>query len=110
MTSERGFELRRRGHHEAQPGVGVGELALQIEEIRARDVPGLERVAARDDLVGRGAARRQIFEPRRAIEDAQAALAQAASEFRGADELALNRHGRLPTHYCASLECGTSHE
>ena len=44
MTAERSRELRDIGHHEFQFGALVGELALQIEEIRPGNMPGLEGV------------------------------------------------------------------
>ena len=44
MTSERGLELRHLRHHEAKLGSGIGELALQIEKVRARNVAGFEGV------------------------------------------------------------------
>ena len=52
VTAERGLELRDRRHHEAQLGVWIGELALQIQKIRAGNMPGLERVPSGHGDIG----------------------------------------------------------
>ena len=44
--AKRPLELRNIRHHEAELGIGIGELALQIVKIRARNVSGLERVTS----------------------------------------------------------------
>ena len=53
MAAERGLELAMRRHHEAQLRLLIGEFALQIEKIRAGNMPGLEGVGpgtARTDV------------------------------------------------------------
>jgi hypothetical protein len=68
MPTERGLELRDRGHHEMQPGILIGELTLQIQKIRARNMPGFERVSSGHRDIGNGAAGRRRFQIRRTIE------------------------------------------
>ena len=52
MTAERGLELGGGRHHEMQLDIGLGEFALQIEKIRARNMPGLESVPSRHRDIG----------------------------------------------------------
>ena len=71
MAAERRLELRDIRHHEAKLGVGIGELALQIQKIRARNMPGLERVPSGHGEIGDVAAFGRGFEIGRTIEQPQ---------------------------------------
>ena len=64
----------------------VGEFALQIQKIRARNMPGLERVPSGYDDIGNVAAFRRRFQIGRAIEQPQFRIVEKAGEFRRADE------------------------
>ena len=86
MTAERSLKLRNIRHHEAKLGVGIGELALQVEKIRARNMPGFERVTSGHGEIGLAAAFGGGFEIGGAVEQAQVGLAQNISEFRRGDE------------------------
>ena len=82
VMAERRLELRDGGHHEMQRGVLIGELALQIEKIGARNMPGLECVTSWNRDVRVVAAFRGGFEIRRAIEQPQVGPIEQTSEFR----------------------------
>ena len=84
--------MRNIRHHEAKLGIGIGELALQIQKIRARNVPGLERVPSGDGEIGQAAAFGRGFEIGGAVEQAQIGLAQNISEFRRRDQPVTPRH------------------
>ena len=86
VAAERRRELRRRRHHEAEFCGGVGELALQIEKIRARDVRFFERMPARHRQVGVIAAGRRRFEIGRAVVDPKVRLAEDRRKLFGADQ------------------------
>ena len=57
MRAERGFELRGGRHHEMKLDIRLGEFALQIEKIRARNMPGLEGVLSGHGKIGKAALR-----------------------------------------------------
>ena len=86
MAAERSLELGHIRHHEAKLGVGIGELALQIQKIRARNMPGLERVPPGHGEIGLGAAFGRGFEIGGTIEQAQVGPVQNFCEFRRGDE------------------------
>ena len=86
MPAERGLELGEFWHHEVELGVPVGELALQIQKIRTRNMPGLERVLAGHGDIGDVAAFRLVFESGGAIEQPKLGLLEDAGEFRGGYE------------------------
>ena len=96
MPPEGAFKMRHIGHHEAQRSIRVGELALQIQKIRARNMPGLERVTPGHGKIRLVAALGGGFEIGGTIEQAQVCLTQHVGEFRGGDEFVTPRHGRLP--------------
>ena len=96
MTAERGLELRGRGHHEMKLGILIGELALQIEKIRARNMPGFERMSPGHGDIGNGAAFRLIFEIGGAIEQPEVGLIEDAGEFRSGDEPVARWHVSPP--------------
>ena len=79
VTAERRLEMRDIRHHEAKLGVGIGELALQIQKIRARNMPGLERVPSGHGEIGEAAAFGRGFEIGGAIEQAQVGLARISA-------------------------------
>jgi hypothetical protein len=92
VTAEGLLEIRNIRHHEAKLGIGIGELALQIQEIRARYVPSFKGVPPGYGDIGNAAAFGLIFEVGRTIEQAQVGLAQNISEFRRRDEPVMPRH------------------
>ena len=104
MAAEGRLELRDVRHHEAKLGGLVGEFALQIEEIRAGNMTGLEGVASGHDDIGNVAAVRLIVEIGGAIEDAQVGLADAGQRV-PAVEISPLRSAmfRSPDHDC--LRC-----
>src|SRR5262249_36305549 len=71
VASEGRLELRGRRHHEAKPCGLIGELALQVEEIGARNMRVLERFPPGNGDIGIVAARRRRFEIGRTIVDSQ---------------------------------------
>jgi len=83
VTAERPLEMRDVRHHEAKLGIGIGELALQVEKIRARDMPGLEAMPSGHRDVRNVAAFGLILEIGRAIEQPEIGLAQNIGKFRG---------------------------
>ena len=86
VAAERSFELRNSWHHEAKLGAGIGELALQIQKIRARNMSGLESVLSGHGDIGNAAAFGRGFEIGRAVEQAKIGLIEDAGEFRGRDQ------------------------
>ncbi len=96
MAAEGAFEKRDIRHHEAKRRIGIGELALQIQKVRTRNMPGFERVPSGHGEIGLAGAFGGGFEIGGAIEQAQIGLAQDLSEFRGRNQLVTPRHGRLP--------------
>jgi hypothetical protein len=98
VAAEGGFKLRNLRHHEAELCVLIGELALQIQKIRARNMSGLERVPPGHDEIGNTAAGGLIFEIGGAVEDTQIALAHKASKFLGRNQPATLRHATLPQY------------
>ena len=79
-------------------GVLIGELALQIQKIRTRNMPGLEGVASGHGDIGNGAAFRLVFESGGAIEQPKLGLGEDAGEFRGGYEPVMLCHvAVLPT-------------
>ena len=110
MAAERLLKLRNIGHHEAKLGIGIGELVLQIEKIRARNMPGLERVPPGYREIGKAAAFGRRFEVGGAVEQAQVGLAQNIGEFRRRDEPATPRHLLASRHSGPMLEPASGYE
>src|SRR5439155_21447152 len=96
VPPERGLELRDVRHHEAQLGGLVRKLALQVEEVRARNMAFLEGAIAGHDDIGNGAAFSLVVEIARAVEHAQVRLGEETGEFLGRDQPATLRHVSLP--------------
>jgi hypothetical protein len=96
VTSERSLELGHFRHHEAEFRLLVGEFALQIEKIRAGNMPGLEGVVSRHRKIGNIAALGCGFEVGGAIEQAQIRLFEPAREFRCGDQLVVRPHPHVP--------------
>ncbi len=96
MTAERILEIANIRHHEAKRCLGIGELALQIQKVRARNMTGFEGVTSRYGEIGLAGAFGSRFEISGAVEQAQICLIQDFSEFRCRDEFVTPRHGRLP--------------
>jgi hypothetical protein len=92
MPAERSLEMPNIRHHEAKLGILVGELALQIQKVRARNMPGFERVTSGHGEIGLAGAFGRGFEVGGAVEQAQIGLAQNFSEFRRRDEPVTSRH------------------
>jgi hypothetical protein len=92
VAPERGLELRDPRHHEVKRGGLLGELALQIQKIRARNMAGLEGVASGHRDIGDGAAFRLVFEIGGAIEQPKLGLTEDAGELRGANEPVMHCH------------------
>ena len=86
MPAERSLEMRNIRHHEAKLGVGIGKLALQVEKIRARNMPGFERVTSGYGEIRLAAPCGCGFEVGGAVEQAQIGLTWNFSEFRRRDE------------------------
>ena len=84
--------MRNIRHHEAKRGAGIGELALQIQKVRARNMPGFERVPSGHGEIGLAGAFGRGFEIGGAVEQAQVGLTQNISEFRRRDQLVTPRH------------------
>ena len=68
MAAKRGFKLRDRRHHEVKLRVWIGEFALQIQEVGARNMRSLEGVPSGHGDIGNAAAFRLIFKVGRTIE------------------------------------------
>ena len=96
MAAEGGLKLRDLRHHEVQLGGLVGELALQIEKIRARNMPGLKGVPPGHGDIGNAGARGLVFEIGGAVEQPQIWLTQQAGKFRRTDQRVRFRHVSLP--------------
>ena len=84
MAAERGGKLGDRRHHEAEPRGLVGELALQVEEVGARDMRRLEAAAAGHRDIGIVAAGRGRLQISRAVIDPQVRAAEVARQGVGA--------------------------
>jgi hypothetical protein len=110
MTAERPLKLRNIRHHEAKFGTGIGELALQIQKVRARNMPGLERVTPGYGEIGQAAAFRRGFEIGGAVEQAHISLAQNFSEFRRGDEPVTPRHLQASRYFRPMLGPASGHE
>jgi hypothetical protein len=110
VAAKRPLELRNIRHHEAKLGAGIGELALQVEKIRARNVPGLERVSPGHGEIGQAAAFGRGFEIGGAVEQAQVGLTQNISEFRGGDEPVTPRHLLASRYLRPMLGPASGHE
>ena len=99
VPPERGRKLRCSRHHEAKLGILIREFALQVEEIRAGNMPGLKRVLSRHGEVGSRAAGGRGFEIGCAIEQPQVWLIEDAGEFRCGDEPVAPWHAGL-RYFC----------
>jgi hypothetical protein len=93
----------------------VGEFALQIQEIRSRDMPGLKSVSSGHRNIGNVAAGRLIVEVGRAIEQPKTRLIQDGGEFRGGDKLVALWHFPPPANvwfrcYATNDEKPAAHE
>ena len=86
VAAERGLELRDGRHHETQFGILIGEFALQIEKIRARNMPGLEGVPSGHGDIGNGAAFGLVLEIGRTIEQPEIGMIEDTGEFRRGDK------------------------
>ncbi|MGY3108964.1 hypothetical protein ACVWW7_005591 [Bradyrhizobium sp. LM6.9] len=86
VAAEGGLQLGYARHHEELLRGGVGELALQVEKIGARDVAGLERLVAGDGAIGHVAARRHRLVVGRAVVEAEIGVAELGCELLGGDE------------------------
>ncbi len=93
MAAERRLELRDIGHHEAKLGALLGELALQVEKVGARNMAGREGLVAGHREIGDAAALGRRFEIGRAVEQPQIGPIEDAGKFHCADQL---RHPHLP--------------
>ena len=93
VPAERGLQPGNRRHHEMQMRGGIGELALQVEEVGAGDVAVLERVAAGHGDVGLGRAGGSRLEVSRAVEHAQRRIAERSGQGGGVDQGARVAHG-----------------
>ncbi len=69
-----------------------GKLALQVEKVRARNVPGLEGVTPGHGEIRHAAALGRGFEIGGAVEQPEIGLVEYVSEFRRADEPVVFRH------------------
>src|SRR5229473_4726909 len=99
MATKRGLKLRDRRHHEVKRRILVGEFALQIQEIRSRNMPSLKGVPSGYGDIGNVAAGRLIFEVGGTIEQPEFGLIEGGGEFRGRHKLVALGHG------LASREC-----
>jgi hypothetical protein len=100
VAAKRGFKLRDRRHHEVKLRVWIGEFALQIQKICARNMRGLEGVPSGHGDIGNAAAFGLIFKIGRTIEQPEIGLIEDAGEFRSRDEPVALRHVfRLPADF-----------
>ncbi len=86
VAAEGGLQLRHGRHHEELLRGGVGELTLQVEEIGARDVAGLERLVAGHCTIRHVAAGWRWLQIGRAVVEAKAGIAELGGELLGGDE------------------------
>jgi hypothetical protein len=82
VTAERPLEMRNVRHHETKLGIGIGELALQVQEITAGNMPGFERVTSGHCEIGEARPFGCGFEISGAVEQAQVRLAENIGKFR----------------------------
>ena len=86
MPAESGLKRCRCRHHEAQPRRGIGKLALQIEKVRAGDVPLLKAAATGDHTIRLVTLGRRRLEIGRTIIDPELGLAETGGQLFGARE------------------------
>src|SRR5882672_10772971 len=88
----------------------LGELALQIQKIRARNVPRLESLPPGHGDIGNAAAFRLIFQISGTIEQPEIGPAEDVGEFRGGDKPVLRWHVSPPRMFQPMLGCAARDE